>query len=361
VIVVTQRGWVAAISLVASMIPAAGEGLPLYASREGRTCNTCHIDPNGGGIRNDFGFMYGKNRHSMGVEDKWSNVTVDPQLNEWIRLGVDFRFMYYASHIQGSDHVQASTFFPMQGNLRVAITPMEQLAIVGSQGIVVESPGFPSSYVARELYALFRGFAHGAYIQAGRFRIPFGLRQEDHTSFTRTELPYDSQREDAGIEIGAVGTNWFGQASVTNGEEPFGGRVNVFAAKVGRAAPAFQFGLSAFSEVSAHVKDTYRGSLYASTTRGRLTFLGEYVADLEDLEDDQAAFAEVVYRASRGVNVRAKFDYAHPRPFAAFRRYLGEVDLNPMPFANVKVSYRYYNYDDIPDVDELFAMLFVPF
>ena len=351
-------------SAVAFALPA--QALPLYASREGRNCISCHFDPNGSAMRNDFGFNYGKNRHSMGEEEKWAKVTVDPQLNDWIRLGLDTRFMYYTSHREGGSNFTISTFFPMEGNLRVAIQPHDYLTIVGTHGLVVESPGFPDSYVARELYGLFHGFAKDLYVQVGRFRLPFGLRQDDHTSFTRAYLPYDSQREDAGIEAGAIGSNWFGEFSFTNGDVPFGLKANTLAAKIGRASRAFQFGLSGYDQQWSSGPDDYRWSLYASTTRGRFTLLGEYVAsDLKPDESEKAAFTEVVYRLSRGVDLRAKLDYFGP-PSDAFlsavsRRYLAEVDINPMPFTDIKASYRRYSNGSAPDVDEFFAMLFIPF
>jgi len=355
-----------------AVFAAPADAFPLYASREGRNCITCHFDPNGSAMRNDFGFNYGKNRHSMGEEEKWSKVTVDPQLNDWIRLGLDTRIMYYASHVDGSSQVTSSTFFPMEGNLRLAITPHDYLTIIATHGLVVESPGFPDSYVAREIYGLFHGFAKDLFIQVGRFRLPFGLRQEDHTSYTRAFLPYDSQREDAGIEIGAIGNNWFGQASLTNGGDPFNQRAGTFVGKVGRASRAFQFGLSGYQGTGFVAGSNFhRWSLYASTTRGPFTILGEYVADdFKPDESEKAAFTEVVYRASRGVNLRAKLDYFGPvagDPFVEVRRrYTAEVDINPIPFTDIKVSYRRYSYSSTQNVstsdyDEYFAMLFIPF
>jgi hypothetical protein len=343
--------------------------LPLYASREGRTCVTCHVDPNGGGMRNEFGFNYGKNRHALEEEEKWSEVTVTPQVNEWIRLGLDTRFMYYTSHVVGTSGQNPSTFFPMEGNFRIAITPFENLSIVGTQGIAIESSGYPGNYIARELYALYHGLAHGGFVQVGKFRVPFGLRQDDHTSLTRYPLilPYNSQGEDAGVEVGAVGRNWFGQASITNGGDPFDRQAGTYVGKIGRASGSFQFGLSGYHTNISNVPDTNRWSLYVSTTRGRFTLLGEYVADnFKVTENREAAFTEVVYRAARGVNLRAKLDYLRrPESQSSFasiaRRYLAEVDLDPMPFTEIKLSYRHYNYDYSADLDEYFGMLFVPF
>ncbi|MGH7681417.1 MAG: hypothetical protein ACRENN_05465 [Candidatus Eiseniibacteriota bacterium] len=347
-------------------VPPQAAALPLYASREGATCVTCHFDPNGGGMRNEFGFYYGRNRHSMGAEDRWANVKVTPQVNDWIRLGLDTRFMYYASHVKNPSpspsHNTVSTFFPMEGQMRIALTPLENLTVIGTQGIVVES-GYPNSYVARELYALFHGFKHGVYFQAGRFRSPFGLRQEDHTSYTRQSLPFDSQREDAGVEVGATGKHWFGQFAVTNGAQPFAQNAGAFAAKIGRAAGSFQFGLSGYARVYSGVGDVNSWSAYASTTRGPVTVLAEFLGGDLGGSGDEAAFLELVYRVSRGVNLRGKvdeYDY-NIAGVDKYFRYLAEVDLNPMPFTNIKVSYRHYSAPILPDLDEGFAMLFVPF
>ena len=177
-----------AVALVATLVMAAApaRALPLYASREGTKCASCHFDPNGGGMRNEFGFNYDKNRHSMEEETKFGSIDVDPQINEWIRLGVDMRTTYIVETANDS-----YAFFPMQANLRVAITPHEHLTVVGSHGITVDEPpvSFLAPYVAREFYALFHDLPKNAFVQVGRFRVPFGLRQDDHTSFTRAFLP----------------------------------------------------------------------------------------------------------------------------------------------------------------------------
>ena len=348
------------------VVPASA--IPLYSSREGATCISCHVDPNGGGIRNEFGFNYGKNRHSLEEEEKWARYTVNPQLNEWIRLGLDARFMYYASHVEGGRDLAPSTFFPMQGNLRVAISPHDQLTIVGSQGIAVDVPGFPAPYVAREIYGLIQGLPQNLYIQAGRFRLPFGLRQDDHTSFLRgvSFLLYDSQSEDAGIEIGSIGPNWFGQFSFTNGGPPFAENAETIAGKVGRTSKTFQVGVSGYHRYSAPFGVTVnRWSVYGSATRGPLTLIGEYgggtTTGVPISYNTEAYFAEIDYRVSRGINLRAKYDWLEPNEASGddLSRIVAEVDWAPMPFTELKLSYR--TYDETTDYNEYVAMLTMPF
>jgi hypothetical protein len=357
-------------ALLVTATAGSAQALPLYASRMGATCVTCHYDPNGGGIRNEFGFQYEKNRHAMEEEERWAKFTVDPKITPWLQIGFDTRVMYVASHIEGVSGVSTSTFFPMQGQLNFAVTPIDELTLVASRGLVVENPGFPSGYVARELYALFRGMPADLYIKVGRFRLPFGLRQDDHTSFIRSTqfLPYNSQQDDAGIEVGSVGRNWFAQGSFTDGGVPFAEKAQTFSAKVGRASEAFQLGLSGYRSGTTDA-NVYRWGLYASATRGKFTLLGEGAGGWNDPSgptpgfNSRAAFAQLDYRHSRGVDLLGKFDYADQTNGIETnaRRYTAELDLNPMPFTEIQLSYRYYSYSGAPDESDFLAMLYVPF
>jgi hypothetical protein len=341
--------------------------LPLYASRGGVTCNTCHIDPNGGGIRNEFGFTFLKNRHSIEPEERWANLTVDPKLNEWITVGLDVRVLYLAEHVNGGETFGTSTFFPMQGQVNLAVQPHEHLTLVASHGLVVDEPGFPTGYVARELYGMIEELPGETYARVGRFRLPFGLRQDDHTSFTRDTdfLVYDSQKDAAGIEVGKIGVRTYGQLSAVNDDEPFVGRVERFAAKVGHVSKAFQVGLSGFHQ------DQQRAdfwSLYASTTwRHHLTLIGEYAGGTNHeiaYPNREALFVELDYRAARGLNLMTKYDYAdNVKDFAGGlkRRYTAEADINPVPFVETKLSYRYYEVEGSADYKDLIAMFYFPF
>ena len=344
--------------------------LPLYASREGKTCVTCHYDPNGGGMRNDFGFLYLKNRHGLDTEDKWAKVTVDPRLNEWIAIGADTRLLYIASHTSGGPPLRTSTFFPMQGQLNVAISPHDNLTVLASHGISTD----PDQYVAREIYGLIHDLPHDIYIQLGRFRLPFGLRQDDHTSFLRTEfLPYNSQYDDAGMEIGAAGAKYFGQLSFTNGSGTISTeRAQTFAAKTGMASKRLSGGISGFHqfvEITGTRHD--RWALYATSTLGKLSVLGEYgggttnaPATFGGTSNLWAAFAELDYRLMRGLNVRGKLDYLEPDKDVSgdlFRRYVVEADIVPVPFTELKLSFRAHHDDGAPEFQEYLAQFYFPF
>ena len=367
----TLASRIPALGLVLSLFSSSvAHALPLYASREGKTCIACHYDPNGGGMRNDFGFLYGKNRHGLDTETKWAKVTVDPRLNDWVAIGVDTRLLYIASHLKGGPTVAQSSFLPMQGQLNVAITPHDNLTVVMSRGISTDS----NDYLARELYGLIHDLPHDLYAQLGRFRLPFGLRQDDHTSYLRAQfLPYNSQEDDAGIEIGAAGPRYFGQFSFTNGSGTISPeRSQTFAGKIGRGGSKIAAGVSGFHQfVEATATRQDRWALYATSTWGRLSFLGEYgggTAAAPPLaggtQNLWAAFAEADYRLSRGVNLRGKFDYLEPDRSASgdlFRRWVVEADFDPVPFTQLKLSYRNHNEEQVGKYQEYLAEFFFPF
>jgi hypothetical protein len=349
--------------------PRAG-ALPLYASREGKTCIACHYDPNGGGMRNDFGFLYGKNRHGLDTEKKWAKVTVDPRLTEWVAIGVDTRFLYIASHDKGGPAFSTSSFLPMQGQLNIAVTPTDYLTVVMSRGISID----PNAYLARELYGLIHDLPHDLYAKLGRFRLPFGLRQDDHTSYVRTGfLPYDSQSDDAGIEVGAAGPRYFGQFSFTNGSGTISSEeAQTFAGKIGRAGTRLAAGISGFHQFHQLTSTTNdRWALYASSTWGKVSFLGEYgggtraaPVGIGGTQNLWAAFAETDYRLARGVNLRGKIDYLEPDRDASgdlFRRWLVEADFDPVPFTQLKLSYRNHNEEQVGKYQEYLAEFFFPF
>ena len=345
--------------------------LPLYASREGVVCQTCHVDPNGGGIRNEYGFSYERNRHATEPEERWASMTIDPKLNDWITLGLDVRVLYVASHVNGESRtLSTSTFFPMQGQVNLAVMPHEHLTLVASEGLVVDEPGFPTGYVARELYGMIEGLPGDTYLQVGRFRLPFGLRQDDHTSFVRGPefLPYDSQKPDAGIEVGHIGGEIFEQLSFTNGTLPFSDRAQTLAGKVGIATRCIQLGVSGFHRYAEDVPGHFdRWGIYASKSHGPLTLLAEADAGTNDQPGGatnlRAMFAEADYRISRGVNARGKFDWVdrdRDQPGDWLRRFTGEVEWNPVPFCEARFAYR-YNDGSGSIYQEYLAQMYFPF
>src|SRR5438094_3618781 len=91
-----------AVSLFLVLAPRGGRTLPLYAARTGLMCQNCHFDPNGGGPRNEFGFAFARNRHSLEPEDstsEWHDLAVVNRIGDAmpVYFGLNQRFMLLAS------------------------------------------------------------------------------------------------------------------------------------------------------------------------------------------------------------------------------------------------------------------------
>jgi hypothetical protein len=76
----------------------------------------------------------------------------------------------------------------------------------------VELPGPESYLVSREHYLSWQSTA-GAYVRAGRFFAPYGLRLVDHTTYVRRHLGFNQLEESYGISAGIVAPQW--EAHVT--------------------------------------------------------------------------------------------------------------------------------------------------
>src|SRR5262245_48883885 len=104
-------------SLTLALWPRGAHTTPTYAARNGLMCATCHFDPNGGGPRNEFGFGFAKNRHSLEPESDstsaWKDLNLTNRVGENMPLyvGLNQRFMLLGSRMTTSDHVDQSAFF----------------------------------------------------------------------------------------------------------------------------------------------------------------------------------------------------------------------------------------------------------
>src|SRR5450631_1109731 len=84
-------------------LPATGE--PYLAVQEGYKCNVCHVNPTGGGLRNNFGIVYAKAllpaQSLDGALDAWTGHLIDP-----IRVGGDLRAAWTNSTVPNSPSQQ---------------------------------------------------------------------------------------------------------------------------------------------------------------------------------------------------------------------------------------------------------------
>ena len=109
--------------LVASMVslsflPRTGTTVPFYSARTGLQCSSCHFDPNGGGPRNEFGFAYAKNRHSLEPDttEAWKDLNLRNRVGDDFPLyfGLNQRFMLLANQQVNDDGLDHLGFWNME-------------------------------------------------------------------------------------------------------------------------------------------------------------------------------------------------------------------------------------------------------
>ncbi len=285
------------LALAAAALGRVAQALPQYSAQAGRTCDdchilpdwdtpkfasrkrnmscqTCHVDPAGGGMRTTAGRYYGRATLAMiatsprpmddwdhnfpglgrrdkatpyndympvgphniaqavayrdSLHDKWAwglpkgetpnapfpgryaKLNPDPIL----RIGADLRFATLIS--------QSTLMFPMQFDIGTVFHPIHHATVLMNIGARGQSSGYSDtiddshSPYFRELFAMTSEWPYQAYAKAGRFVPSFGLRLDDHTTRTRREFELDGSLPDTrvlGVEVGAVASYPFVQAS----------------------------------------------------------------------------------------------------------------------------------------------------
>ena len=365
------------LACLAPLLRPRGAGsVPLYAARTGLMCGSCHFDPNGGGPRNEFGFTFARNRHSLAAEpdtnSEWKDLQVVNRVSENVPvyIGFNYRLLMLADATTNKDSLDRLAFFNMENALHVTIQPHHRLTFVYS--------GPFSGFAGSDVFGMVSGFPLNGYFKAGNIRTPFGLRMDDHTVATRNSfldfapplvpgletgsfLPYDPRRPDYGLEMGGDNGQFFGRAAFTNGQSSlfFG---NTFAEaktlKLGYGRPGFQTAVSIYDDyqkdAGSFIRSTRWGA-YGLTHYGQFSVIGELdagtVHDTDPLEPRRnllAGFAELNYTPKRSLNFRVRYDrlemnrssQAALRDLNTHERYALEGEILPVPFAELRWTLR---------------------
>jgi len=360
------------------LLPAPGKSTPLYATRMGLACANCHFDPNGGGPRNAFGFVFAKNRHSTDAETSgvFKDLDLTNKVSEQLPLyfGVNQRLMMLFEDASDAKGLDRFGFYNMESAIHLAFQPHPRLTLVYTNDGLDNGPR-----VTREAWAMVN-IGGDYYLRAGEFRVPFGLRMDDHTVATRNGfldfqggdrvLPYDPRFGDEGLELGGTRGLHYGRIAFTNGvSSPIGGgstHAQAVSAKIGYAGTSFQDGFSGYDEWNEATSfgsrtRASRWGWYGAAHRGQVSLIGEVVAGTDQYSAISIGppvpefkanllgwFVEADYQANRAVNVRGRYDRMETNrssdPFTrdlnSYSRYAVEGDIVPIPFAELRWTLR---------------------
>ncbi|MFB3907553.1 MAG: hypothetical protein ACE15D_04025 [Candidatus Eisenbacteria bacterium] len=363
------------VSALALLGASRASARPLYATRTGMACGRCHVDPAGGGVRAQTGFLYAWNGHTITPAEEREPV-LDPRIADGLRFGADVRSVYLQSEDQlPSDR---SSFFLMEATVHVAADLNDRLTLVYSndQGAVAET------------YGLIRSLPLSASLKVGRFKPAFGLEVEDHSTFTRDSLGFGPNAYDTGAAVTFTPRNVQVDLALTNGRLGLPGfDDNDQKAVTGRAAwfrDWIGFGASGFFDTgrlnTGERGRTYRYGAFGQLHRGPVVLLAEYDRLTNDPDhgssvDGEAGFVQGWYEIRPSISLTAKYDRFDPDLDLAETgrdRVSAGIESDLLPLLRLEAyarGTRIYGFDDEGrrrygenhDVFDLIAMLYLSF
>jgi len=194
---------------------------PKFAALTGQKCQSCHVNPTGGGMRNLYGVKYAKDNLYLKPLEKANKTTdINTQITKGITIGSDMRLLFEDDQVS-EGFPNRNSFFQMQGDLYVNAQINKYISLMIAPGLYIPSTPPPSGSLPSiplatkyEIYGMVSNLPAGLYFKVGRFIPNFGIKIPEHRAYNRwfNDLftPYAS---DAGIEAGISPD--FGNASLT--------------------------------------------------------------------------------------------------------------------------------------------------
>lgn len=177
--------------------------LPHFSLRNLNNCQSCHVNPTGKGMRNQFGVSFAQDELSLqSLKDEINFDEVNPQITNQLSIGFDARTLILSDFKNNK-----SMFYQMQGDLYFDFKLNKKIRFYFDKGLY---DGFETFAIAKILP--FKGF-----VKVGKFIPSFGIKTDDHTTWVRSVSGFGNGAEDEGIELGINPNNFQFTASIFNG------------------------------------------------------------------------------------------------------------------------------------------------
>jgi hypothetical protein len=331
--------------------PAGAE--PYLAVQQGYKCVQCHINPTGGGLRNNFGMVFAENVLPMNTLPAGSPVWLGQVVQDIVRVGADLRADYF--NLETPHQPSQNGFQLEQLRLYADITLIPNLF-----GIYVDEQVAPGGATNMEAYARI-GSQSNWYIKAGQFYLPFGWRLQDQSSFVRQATLINMDAPDTGVEFGLERGKWSAQLDLTNGVvnlgKPTGYQVT---GNVVRVESSWRVGASgAFTQSS--LGDRNELGAYAGLRTGPVAWLTEVDVIHQQSSVSGAAsvnnptqgtiltgtaipaFVEADWAIYKGNNLKLTYDYYDQQRRTVgtgVQRWSVVYELTPFPFLQFRTGLR---------------------
>ncbi|MBI2893368.1 MAG: hypothetical protein HYY06_07430 [Deltaproteobacteria bacterium] len=388
----------------------AALALPRFAARNAGECIQCHVNPTGGGMRNEYGrnvfeqailpwstsadpgsWMAPRSLSGDPAADDGVRAPFGGEVTDWLAVGGDLRAAYIYIRPDrglepGADPEVTSSFFLMQADLYHAATLNPWVSLVLDVGI----------YSGFEAWGLLRFFREPGdldlMLKVGHFMPAFGIREVEHQLFTREGIGLGAQDRDTGLELttfagpvtlnlsvlnGTLGDTAFD----VNGSERRTFEKAVAARLAARAQIGWlrgQLGLSLYwndgysqpnplfggrlpaasvGEASRGVTEVRKGA-FLTLNLGRLTYLGDLALVDDDFASDQlddiggyASYQELSFVLRQGLELVGTFEFMEPDLEIlddSSTRAAVVVEFFPWPLTELRAMVRRRWNDDSP-------------
>ncbi len=214
---------IVSLSTLMIALSSAAQAEPYMALREGYACGDCHTNRSGGGMRNltvqrhgaDIMHVANQGDGVLGkVDERFS-----PRISDFLSVGADFRVvdrLLFQDNPDTDGRVKNNTAFR---DLESNDIDVDQATLYAELRLIPDRLSFyidervaPGGADNREIFALVDGMLpFGAYIKAGQFFAPWGLKIQDRAAFVSSQSGLNFDNNVAGVEIGRSGggLSWF--------------------------------------------------------------------------------------------------------------------------------------------------------
>lgn len=337
------------VSLVAVLLPAGVYAEPYLAVQQGYKCAACHVNPTGGGLRNDFGIVFAEN--VLPAAPLPANVPVwSGKLGDFIRLGGDLREAWSRTEVPHQDTQRGWELEQVRVYGAVEVIP-EHLALVVDESLA------PGNALTREAYVRYSDPQVGWYLKGGRFYLPFGWRLQDNSAFVRQVSGINMTTPDEGVELGLETPSWSMQLDFTNGAANTGtGSGDQITGQAAWIKPRGRIGVAA-SFTQSNAGDRSVTGLFGGFRTGPVAWLGEadYVRDQgypEGTRTMLVGLGEADWAFHKGHNLKITAEYFDPDRHVSEdqkTRWSVVYEFTPIPFLQIRAGWRHY--DGIPQND----------
>lgn len=333
------------VGVLALFLADSALALPRFSSREGWKCQSCHVNPSGGGMRQAGGVKFG--REELPVPTWSDELKLDDfstQLNDFISIGADVRTLFFYKQ---DSVLNQNAFFQMQGDVYLNFRLAKKVNVYFDQGL----------YSGFEVFGILNVLPANGFVKVGKFIPNYGLKVDDHRTYIREYTGLSAETGApffTGAEVGVSPGPATITAGVFNAADSRGAATGNSKAALGRAEGIFELSDDWNMSLGGNVlyKDTQGGNNtflggFASFSSEDFTLMGE--GDLLRKEvagvttDGFVVYGEADYMVTQGFDLKFIYDYYDSDldlKTGALSRYSFGFEFFPISGVEVRPLYR---------------------